>query len=335
MTIRANILANTSNATVIVDSVSGIAREDVFVSNITLRDKNVRVIQTFAGNGVVVLNKNVAITTGNVVQFQKLVNGVGLIASESRVAYFLRDRESYTPSLDPRLPKTTTLVSNLIVGATSVTIAGTTMSLGLSPIIVPYNAAQDRYGANIQFQSVSDIQVGDYALGTAYNFETNVRVVWVGNGNTYVGFNKPITTSAGQTFLFRRPVQPAIKIGSEVIYYSNISVGNSAVTLSDIVRNVANTRPINQVATTLAENSSGAVLEVTDPTGIQEQDYVLINNTTLSSNVRVIWVPVGEGNANVGISAGISASSGTAVKFQRDWIWTANTTVSILGSIPL
>ncbi len=345
MTVRANIVANTSNAAVVLDSVAGIVREDIFVSNVTLRERNVRVLQIFSANGVVQLSQNVSITTGNLVSFQKLVSNVGLVASESRAAYFLRDRQSYDTIIDPRLPKVTTLYSALAVTDSNVVIRGNTQSLGINPVSIPQTATQDRYSANIQFSSLSGIDVGDYLLGASYdanssiknvyNVTTNARVVWLGNGNTYVGFNKPVITSAGKTYLFRAPVQPAIRVGSETIYYANVSIGDNTLTLSDISRNVANTQPINQTVTTLVEPSSGAIFELADASGVQVLDYVLINSTTKTSNVRVIWTPVGEGNANVGISAGINADAGTTVKFERDWIWAANTTVSILGSIPL
>jgi len=345
MILRANIVANTSNASVILDSVSGVLREDIFVSNVTLRERNVRVLQIFDNNNVVRLSQNVSITTGNLVQFQKLVSNVGLIASESRTAYFLREQVSYNPIIDPRLPKVTTLYTALTTADSNIEIRGNTTSLGITPISMPATATQDRYAANIQFSSLSGIDVGDYLLGASYDANSNVkntysittgaRVIWLGNGNTYVGFNKPVITSAGKTYLFRAPVQPAIRVGSETIYYSNVTVGNSILILSDITRNIANTQPIDQTITSLAEPSAGARLELADVSGVQVSDYVLINNTTRASNVRVIWTPVGEGNANVGISAGISADAGTTVKFERDWVWAANTTVSILGSIPL
>ncbi len=336
MIIRANIVANTSNSAVILDSVAGIVREDVFVSNIVFRNRNARVLQTFSSNNVVLLNQNVSITVGNTVQFQKLVTGNGLIASKSRVSYFLQDKPSYDPSADPRLPKATTLAVDLAEDATNVTVNGTTMSLGLSPILTPKNSTQNRYDANVAFSSITDIQVGDYVLGGAnLTLSSNVRVAWVGNANTYIGFNKPIVAAAGQTFLFRRPVQPSLRVGSETIFYTNLSLGNNTITMQDCVRNIANTRPLNQTVTTLSVASSGAVLRLTDTTGVALLDYVLINNSTLASNVRVLWLPTGEGNANVGINAGISADAGTEVKFQRPFNWAANTTVSILGSIPL
>ena len=336
MTIRANIVANTSNASVILDSVSGIVREDVFVSNITLRAKNVRVLSIDAGNSIVYLTQNVSITTGNLVQFQKLVTGTGLIASDSQISYFMRDKPSYNPAIDPRLPRVTKLSANLVSTATSVAIQGNISTTGIYPIVIPHASTQNAYGANIEFQSTSDVQIGDYLLGGTLGLVSNVRVDWVGNGNTRIGFNKPAVASEGQVFLFRRPVQPAIRVGSETVYYSNAAVNlNNTITLTDLVRNIANTQPIDKTITTLAQPSAGAILDLADATGVKVLDYVLINNTTLSSNVRVLWIPEGTGNANVGISVGINADSGATVSFQRDWVWAANTTVSILGSIPL
>lgn len=343
MILRANIVANTSNAAVIVDSVSGIVREDIFVSNITLRDRNVRVLRTFS-NGVVELSQNVSITSGNVVQFQKLVSNVGLIASESRSAFFLRDRPSYDPSADPRLPKLTSLAANLLPNDQSIVLNGNTSALGITSIHLPKTATVDRYSANVQFNSVSGVQVGDFLLGASfdansvkntYNLTTSARVIWVGNANTYIGFNKPIVVSSGRTYLFRSPVQPFVRVGAETIYYANISSTGNTVTLTDITRNIANSRPVNQTVTTLSNTANGFVLRVTDATGVQVLDYVLLNNTTRTSNVRVIWTPTGEANANIGINSSITADAGSTVAFDRDLIWPANTTVSILGSIPL
>jgi hypothetical protein len=101
------------------------------------------------------------------------------------------------------------------------------------------------------------------------------------------------------------------------------------------VRNIANTQPIDQTITSVAQASTGTILNLADTTGVKVADYVIINNTTLGDNVQVLWVPTGEGNANVGISSSIVADLGASITFQRDRVWAANNTVSILGSIPL
>lgn len=335
MTIRANIVADTSNNTVIVDSVTGIVREDIFVSNITLRARNVRVLETFSSNNVVLLTQNVNIISGNVVQFQKLVSGLGLIAGDSQIAYFMRDKPSYNPAIDPRLPKSTKLAGDLFVDDAYITVYGNVSTTGIVPVAVPRTAVQNVYGTTIEFQTTSDVQVGDFLLSNSLGLVSNVRVAWVGEGNANVGFNKPTIAGVGQTFLFRRPVQPAVRVGPEVIYYSNTSINPGTITLTNLVRNIANTQPIDRTITSLAQASTGTVLNLADTTGIKVADYVIINNTTLNDNVQVLWVPTGEGNANVGISTSITADLGTAVTFQRDRVWAANTTVSILGSIPL
>jgi hypothetical protein len=335
MIIRANIITNTSNNAVVLDSVDGIVREDIFVSNITLRARNVRVLETFASNGVVLLTQNVSISTGNVVQFQKLVTGAGLFGTNTQTAYFIKNRPSYNPAIDPRLPRVTRLANPVYANSTTVDLVGNISSTGIVPIVIPRTVATPSFGTKFELQSTSDVDVGDFLLSNSLTLESNVRVEWIGNGNAYVGLNKPTGAQAGQVFYFQRPVQPAIKIGCETVYYGNTAVGNNTITVSGLVRNIANTRPIDQTVTTIAQDTAGSVLNLTDVTGIQALDYVLINSSTLSSNIRVLWTPEGEGNANVGINTGLNVTSGTQVVFQRDWIWPANTTVSILGSIPL
>lgn len=265
MTIRANVTSTSINSSIVfVDSVIDIAREDIFVSNVTLRDKNVRVTRTFENNGAVYLTQNVTITSGNVVQFQKLVSGAGIFASRSRIAYFMKDKPSYASAVDPRLPKTSRLTERLLANASSISIYGNVQTTGIFPVAIPRTAAENRYGSTVSFISTSDIQPGDFVLGNTLTLQSNVRVSWVGVGNANVGFTKPITAYSGQGFLFRRPVQPALRVGSETIFYNNTVIESSNVlSLSNLTRNVAGTRPAN------------------------------------------------------------------------DWVWEANTTVSILGSIPL
>jgi hypothetical protein len=337
MVIRANIVTSTNNNTVIVDSVEGIVREDIFVSNITLRARNVRVLDTFASNSVVLLTQNVSITTGNVVQFQKLVTGTGLIAGKSQIAYFMRVRPSYDPAIDPRLPKVTKLADPFYGNSTRITLFGNISSTGILPIIIPRTVATGAFGTKFQMQNTSDISVGDIILSNSLSIVNDVRVAWVGNGNAYIGLSKPTGAVAGQVFYVQRPVQPSLRIGSETIYYSNtlVNTNNNTITVTNLTRNIANTRPIDQTVTTLAADSAGTILTLSNTAGVQYLDYVLINNSTLSSNIRVLWTPEGEGNANVGINTGLNVTSSTQVVFQRDWIWPANTTVSILGSIPL
>ena len=264
MTIRANVIATTTNnTTVFLDSVSGIVQEDIFVSNLILRERNVRVVSTFESNGAVVLNQKISIVSGNTAQFQKLVTGVGLIGSQTRISYFMRTGPSYDSAVDPRLPKTTRLAANLSSTATTVEIYGNVSTTGIYPVAIPHSAAETKYGSTILFNSTSDVEPGDYVLGNISGFVSNIRVVWVGNGNANIGLSKPISVTSGQSLLFRRPVQPAIRVGSETIYYSNTATDGTTMTLSDITRNIANTKPAS------------------------------------------------------------------------DWVWPANTTVSILGSIPL
>lgn len=337
MVIRANIVTSTNNNTVIVDSVEGIVREDIFVSNITLRAKNVRVLDTFSTNSVVLLTQNVSITSGNIVQFQKLVTGTGLIAGKSQIAYFMRTRPSYDPAIDPRLPKVTKLANPLYANSTRITLYGNVSSTGISPIIIPRTVATAAFGTKFQMQNTSDINVGDIILSNSLSIVNDVRVEWVGNGNAYIGLNKPTGAVAGTIFYVQRPVQPALRIGSETIYYGNtlINSGNNTITVTNLTRNIANTRPINQTVTSIAADSAGSTLTLSDATGVQYLDYVLINNSTLSSNIRVMVTPTEEGDANVSINTGLNVTAGTKVTFQRDWVWAANTTASVLGSIPL
>ena len=179
--------------------------------------------------------------------------------------------------------------------------------------------------------------LGDIILSNSLSIANDVRVEWVGNGNAYIGLNKPTGAVAGTIFYVQRPVQPALRVGSETVYYSNtlVNTNNNTITVTNITRNIANTRPINQTVTSLAADSAGSTLTLSDTTGVEYLDYVLINNSTLASNIRVMWTPTGEGNANVGINTGLNVTTGTKVTFQRDYVWAANTTVSVLGSIPL
>lgn len=234
----ANVQVTSSNNTITANSVVGVAVEDVLVSDTILRDRNIRVLAVDEANATVTLNQTIGVFTGNIVQFQTLISGTGLINSISRNAYFMRDKPAYAPEADPRLPKHTKLAANLYPGNTSIQLDSLT---NVFPITVPGSVIEDLYAAKIHLNNKGDVQISDYVLAGNLTLESNIRVTWLGEGNTYIGVNKQVPSTSGQTIYFQRPEKPYLRVGSETIWYSNIDVGTSSVT--DITRNIAGTQP--------------------------------------------------------------------------------------------
>lgn len=176
-------------------------------------------------------------TTGEQVTFTHLLSGVGLTESITRDAYFMRTEPSYDPDIDPRVPLHLTSLIDFYPGDAELVLND------LTNIVNPTIQKLVNDDITATYFSVTDngqIELSDLVLVGNITAESNVRVRWIGEGNTYVGTTKPITTYAGSVAYFQRSQQPRLRIGSEVITYGNISIEKTAVT--DIVRNIANTQ---------------------------------------------------------------------------------------------
>jgi hypothetical protein len=237
------VITDYQNGTVRINYDANIAYGDLITTNTVLKTDRV----TFFGfSNVIVGNAeigaNVAgyfpvFTPGEDITFTHLLSGVGLTTSITRDAYFMRTDPSYAPELDPRIPRHIVSTIDFYPDDTEL------MLNDLTNIVNPTTQQLINDDITATYLSVLDngsVQVSDLVLVGNITAESNVRVRWVGVGNTYVGTTKPLTTYAGNVVYFQSANQPRLRIGSEVITYANIAVGKSAV--SDIVRNISNTQ---------------------------------------------------------------------------------------------
>ena len=166
--------------------------------------------------------------------------GNGLYASASREAFFLRSEPSFRPNVDPRLPAHYTTV--LYNWPSTQTFIQLTSLEGIANVTFAKTLAVPSTGTSMTLDSVANLSIGDYVLYSNVGFNSNVRVTWVGQSNATVGISKPvISTDSTNTVYFRHPVRPLLRIGSEVVTYSNVGVMDNSI--RNVVGNIANTRP--------------------------------------------------------------------------------------------
>jgi TolB-like protein len=238
MAIRANVILTTSNTQVFLGNAVGIAAEDVVTSEAILRNRNIRVVSANTISNVVTLNSSVNVFNGNTLNFTTLVSGTGLSSSESRAAFFLRSSPAYPPMTDPRLPKHITNTQDFLANSSALVLND------LSNVeVVTFNSSVTAARANneIVVENAGLAQITDYVLSGRARFSTNLRVRSIDLANNVVRLSGQLVSTNGQTVYFQRAQRPLLRIGSEVIYYSNVDIETSSVT--GIVRNLANTRP--------------------------------------------------------------------------------------------
>jgi len=238
MAIRSNVILTTANTQVFLDNAAGIVAEDVVTSDTILRNRNIRVISANTVSNVVTLNSAVNVFNGNTLNFTTLVSGTGLSSSESRAAFFLKSSPAYPPMTDPRLPKHIVNTQDFLANSSALVLND------LSNVeVVTFNTSVTAARANneIVVENAGLAQITDYVLSGRARFSTNLRVRSIDLANNVVRLSGQLVSTNGQTVYFQRAQRPLLRIGSEVIYYSNVDIETSSVT--GIVRNLANTRP--------------------------------------------------------------------------------------------
>lgn len=238
MAIRSNVILTTANTLVFLDNAAGIAAEDVVTSDAILRNRNIRVISANTVSNVVTLNSSVSVFPGNALNFTTLVSGTGLSASESRAAFFLRSSPSYAPMADPRLPKRITNTQDFLANSASLVLSDLS---NVEVVTFSTTITSARANSEIVVADAGQAQVSDYVLSGRARFSTNLRVRSIDLANNTVRLSGQLASTNGQVVYFQRAARPLLRIGSEVIYYSNVDIEGSSVT--GIVRNLANTRP--------------------------------------------------------------------------------------------
>lgn len=184
------------------------------------------------------------------------VTGVGLYASDTQESYFLRSSPSYSPDIDPRLPKHST-ITRVLTDATTAEIEVDDILLFPSPSTITATASVT---ANITASNtlvVSVNTVGTIVLGTrvitgniANAAGVTVSRIFSANNRILIqGLAQNSVISAGETIYFWPRTQVgAVRVKAEVIWYDHAWAGNSRLTTLT-----------RQVASTPSANSSGNV----------------------------------------------------------------------------
>lgn len=110
------------------------------------------------------------------------VIGTGLFAANTEAALFIRSQLSYSPDQDPRLPKHTTLASNLLIaGNTLLTTTLVLANIAMVPQPDFANGKQGylRIGANVW--RYGNVHVGNSTVSSVANVQASL------GGNLAVG----------------------------------------------------------------------------------------------------------------------------------------------------
>lgn len=110
------------------------------------------------------------------------ISGNGLFAANTEQAEFIRAQLSYSPDTDPRLPKHTSLASNLLIaGNTLLTTTLTLANINLVPQPDFANGKQGylRIGANVW--RYGNVHVGNSTVSSLANVQANL------GGNLTIG----------------------------------------------------------------------------------------------------------------------------------------------------
>ncbi len=108
------------------------------------------------------------------------ITGTGLFQANTEQAIFIREKLSYSPDADPRLPKHTTLTSNLLVSSN--TAISTELVLGNIALVPQPNIGQLGYlrvGAYVW--SYTNVHVANSTVSGLANVQANL------GGNLTIG----------------------------------------------------------------------------------------------------------------------------------------------------
>jgi len=258
MTISTLVVITSANANVYVANtlgvIAGVTVGDIFFNENILYTQNIRVIKVYpaigpAGN-VLVLDANVSTFVSNYANTQHQTTSSGLWGATGIEAYFIKSSHSYSTEIDPRLPKHSTITSDLAMDADQITVE----NIGLFPdpgfIFACATATSDiTISSNllVALSSLSGVELGQNVTTANIGRGTSVRVSKIYRANSSILLSNVdtlmnnVTVSSGETVYFDPTTRVGgIRIGQEVIWYDHAWTANSALT--SLTRNVGNTQ---------------------------------------------------------------------------------------------
>ena len=258
MTISTLVVITSANANVYVANtlgvIAGVTVGDIFFNENILYTQNRRVIKVYpaigpAGN-VLVLDANVSTFVSNYANTQHQTTSSGLWGATGIEAYFIKSSHSYSTEIDPRLPKHSTITSDLAMDADQITVE----NIGLFPdpgfIFACATATSDiTISSNllVALSSLSGVELGQNVTTANIGRGTSVRVSKIYRANSSILLSNVdtlmnnVTVSSGETVYFDPTTRVGgIRIGQEVIWYDHAWTANSALT--SLTRNVGNTQ---------------------------------------------------------------------------------------------
>jgi hypothetical protein len=202
-----------------------------------------------AGN-VVVLDANVLSYASEYATFQHQTTGTGLWGATGIEAYFIKSAQSYSPEIDPRLPKHSTITSDLAIDADQITVTNISFFPDPGFIFACATATSDiTVSSNLllTLSSISGVELGQNVTTANIGRGTTVRVSKIYRANSSILLSNVdtlldnVTVSSGETVYFDPATRVgSIRIGQEVIWYDHAWTANS--TLTSLTRNVSNTQ---------------------------------------------------------------------------------------------
>jgi hypothetical protein len=268
MSISTLVTITSANANVYVANtagvIAGVTIGDIFSTANVLYTQNRRVTKIYPGvsgaGNVVVLDANVSTTATEYATFQHQTTGTGLWGATGIEAYFIKSSQSYSPEIDPRLPKHSTITTDLESTSDTITVANIDLFPDPGFIFACATATSDiTISSNllVRLSSLSGVELGQNVTTANIGRGTSVRVSRIYRANSSILLSNVdtlmnnVTVSSGETVYFDPTTRVGgIRIGQEVIWYDHSWTANSALT--SMTRNIGNTQ--TTTATILAGN---------------------------------------------------------------------------------
>ena len=258
MSISTLVAITSANANVYVANTAGVIADvvvgDIFSTANILYTQNIRVIQKYpaigpAGN-VLVLSANVSTYASEYATTQHQTTGTGLWGATGIEAYFIKSAQSYSPEIDPRLPKHSTITSDLEAESDYVTVANISLFPDPGFIFACATATSDiTISSNllVRLSTLSGVELGQNVTTANIGRGTTVRVSKIYRANSSILLSNVdtlldnVTVTSGETVYFDPTTRVGgIRIGQEVIWYDHSWSSNNALT--SLTRNVGNTQ---------------------------------------------------------------------------------------------
>jgi hypothetical protein len=276
-----SITITSANANVYVANTAGVIAGvyvgDIFefLPNIPYT-KNRRVTMIYPGfdstGNVIVLDANANTSLSGGVSFRHQTTGTGLWAATGIEAYFIKSSPSYSPEVDPRLPKHYTITNDLTATSDIITVSNIAAFPDPGFIYCTTTVTANVVASGnllVHLTSLGGVELGQNVITANIGKGTTVRVSKIYRANSSILLSNVdsllgnVTISNGETVYFDPVTRVGgIRIGQEVIWYNHAWTSNGALT--SITRNVGNTSPATypNVANTVSAGSLITVLGV-------------------------------------------------------------------------